>query len=61
VFLYTKDTNGSTLTIHLPAGSYVSTYTAASAWNVTQNTVAEGNQTKYGNNHKAINIVVDDT
>ncbi|MDR1144329.1 MAG: leucine-rich repeat domain-containing protein [Spirochaetaceae bacterium] len=45
-----------TLTIHVPAGA-VGNY--MSTWGVSDNTLANGDEPKYGINHKAINIVDD--
>ncbi|MDR2143455.1 MAG: leucine-rich repeat domain-containing protein [Treponema sp.] len=46
--------NSDTLTIHVPAGT-AANYT--SAWGVSAATLAGGNENKYGNNHKAIEII----
>jgi hypothetical protein len=56
VFRSTSDYyNNTTLTITVPSAAAVSAY--ESAWGVTANTAAGGNTAKYGNSHKAINIV----
>jgi hypothetical protein len=58
VFLSTKDdSGGTTLMIRLPASNNVTAYTGSGGWGVSANTAAEGNEVKYGNDHKAINIV----
>jgi hypothetical protein len=50
---YSTDGSSGTITVRVPAGA-VSAYT--SAWGVSASTAANGNTSKYGNEHKAVII-----
>ncbi|GMO40887.1 MAG: hypothetical protein Pg6C_01740 [Treponemataceae bacterium] len=55
--IFPETNTGPALYIHVGSAAAVSAYTAATGWNVSATTAAGGNTAKYGNQHKAINIV----
>jgi hypothetical protein len=55
--VFTGTGSSGTLSIHVGTANAVTVYTSSSGWDVGATTIANGNTSKYGSNHKAINIV----